>query len=286
MMRWFDRLNLAPTERRLAIVGICVVALLLNYWLIWPYFSEWGQVDRDWTKLESQKSLYFKEVSKKTSYEKLLKELEGAGGQVLPEDQANRLQSSIIAAASTNGVNIGRVTPQLASLRMGAAKDTNFFDEQIVVVELTAKEEGLVNFLYALGASDSMIRVRDMSRLRLDASGQNLSAAVTFVASFQKAGKPASPRAGAAPAASAASRPTVSPPASKSSTNAIVVAEQPGFFRRIWNSISGGDSVPPAPAASSTSSTNSGASNVSVKFKPPTTTVTSRASGTNAPTKK
>jgi hypothetical protein len=34
-----------------------------------------------------------------------------------------------------------------------------------------------------------MIRVRDMSRLRLDNSGQNLSASVTFVASFQKKSK-------------------------------------------------------------------------------------------------
>lgn len=285
MMRWFDRLNLAPTERRLAIIGICVVALLLNYWLIWPYFSEWGQVDRDWTKLEAQKTLYFKEVSKKASYEKLLRELEGAGGQVLPEDQANRLQSSIIAAASTNGVNIGRVTPQIASLRMGAAKDTNFFDEQIVVVDLTAKEEGLVNFLYALGASDSMIRVRDMSRLRLDASGQNLSAAVTFVASFQKASKPASTRTGTATAVPSTS-PKTSPAAAgqKASTNLIAVTEQPGFFKRIWNSIAGGDSAPAKPVQPPSST--GGATNAPAKFKPPTTTVTSRANGTNTPTKK
>jgi hypothetical protein len=35
-----------------------------------------------------------------------------------------------------------------------------------------------------------MIRVREMSRLRLDNSGQTLGANVTFVASFQKATKP------------------------------------------------------------------------------------------------
>ncbi|MEY3546357.1 MAG: hypothetical protein RLZZ313_718, partial [Verrucomicrobiota bacterium] len=31
MTHWFDRLNLAPTERRMAIVGLCVMGLLFNY---------------------------------------------------------------------------------------------------------------------------------------------------------------------------------------------------------------------------------------------------------------
>jgi hypothetical protein len=96
---------------------------------------------------------------------------------------------------------------------MSASKDTNFFDEQIVIVDLTAKEEGFVNFLYALGSSDSMIRVRDMSRLRLDNSGQNLSASVTFVASFQKKPKAAAP-------AGPASKATESKPGAKASGGA------------------------------------------------------------------
>ena len=208
MTRWFDRLNLAPTERRMAIVGLCVMGLLFNYWFIWPYFSEWDIMVRERTKLEGQKQIYFKEVSKKSTLEKLLKDLEGAGGQVLPEEQANRVQQGITAAAATNGVNLGRVSPQIASLRMSSSKDTNFFDEQIVIVDLTSKEEGFVNFLYALGSSDSMIRVRDMSRLRLDNSGQNLSASVTFIASFQK--KPKVVSAGS-PGSGASSPKTASP---------------------------------------------------------------------------
>jgi hypothetical protein len=165
---------------------------------------------------------------------------------VLPEEQANRVQQGITAAAATNSVNLGRVSPQVASLRMSASKDTNFFDEQIVIVDLTAKEEGFVNFLYALGSSDSMIRVRDMSRLRLDNSGQNLSASVTFVASFQKKPKAAAP-------AGPASKATESKPGAKAS---------------------GGASAVPAPgsAGKPKSSTNAAA--------------TSRVTGTNAPTKK
>ena len=230
----------------MAIVGLCVMGLLFNYWCIWPYFADWDVMVRERTKLEGQKQIYFKEVSKKSSYEKLLKELEGAGGQVLPEEQANRVQQGITAAAATNLVNLGRVSPQVASLRMSSSKDTNFFDEQIVIVDLTAKEEGFVNFLYALGSSDSMIRVRDMSRLRLDNSLQNLSASVTFVASFQKKPKAAAP-------AGPGSKATESKPGAKAS---------------------GGAPAAPAPGSASKpkSSTNAAA--------------TSRVTGTNAPTKK
>ena len=128
MMRWFDKLNLGPSERRIAIAGACLFALLLNYWLIWPYFSEWGQVEREWDKLAGQKAIYFKEVSQKAAYQRRLIELEGSGAQVMPEDQANTVQSSIVAAAGTNGVNIIQITPQLATLRTSASKDTNFFD--------------------------------------------------------------------------------------------------------------------------------------------------------------
>ena len=103
-----------------------------------------------------------------------------------------------------------------------------------------------MNFLYALGSSDSMIRVRDMSRLRLDNSGQNLSASVTFVASFQKKPKAAAP-AGSGP------KTAESNPGAKAS---------------------GGASSAPASgsAAKPKSSTNAAA--------------TSRVTGTNAPTKK
>ena len=251
MTRWFDRLNLAPTERRMAIVGLCVMGLLFNYWFIWPYFAQWDVMVRDRTKLDGQKQIFFKEVSKKSSYEKLLKELEGAGGQVLPEEQANRVQQGITAAAATNSVNLGRVSPQVASLRMSASKDTNFFDEQIVIVDLTAKEEGFVNFLYALGSSDSMIRVRDMSRLRLDNSGQNLSASVTFVASFQK--KPKVVVAGGL---------------SSGGLNSKTASPGPG------SKASGGTASAPGPTASSKPKTSTNAA------------ATSRVTGTNAPTKK
>ncbi len=273
MTSWFDRLNLAPTERRMAIVGLCLVALLFNYFFIWDHFAEWGVKARERTMLEGQKQIYFKEVSRKSSYEKLLKELEGAGGQVMPEEQANRVQQGITSAAATNGVNLGRVSPQVASLRMSASKDTNFFDEQIVIVDLTAKEESFVNFLYALGASDSMIRVRDMSRLRLDNTGQNLSASVTFVASFQKKPKTA-PTAGQGttkPSAAGASKTTATMPTP-------TPAAKPGT----QGSVAGGSPGKPAAPASAGASTGGARS----KTFSTNAAASSRVTGTNAPTQK
>ena len=70
--------------------------------------------------------------------------------------------------------------------------------------DVTASEPELVGFLYSLGAGDSMIRVRDISRLRLDPSQTRLTAQVTVVASFQK--KPKTPPKAPTPAPSTASR--------------------------------------------------------------------------------
>lgn len=245
----------------MAIAGLCVMGLLFNHWFIWPYFSKWDVMVRERTKLEGQKQIYFKEVSKKGVYEKLLRELEGAGGQVMPEEQANRVQQGITSAAATNGVNLGRVSPQVASLRMSASKDTNFFDEQIVIVDLSAKEESFVNFLYALGASDSMIRVRDMSRLRIDNTGQSLSASVTFVASFQKKPKPV---------------PTTGQGAQKPASSgggAGAKAAVPGGTGKVPASPSGASGPAAAPGARPKPSSNNAAAS-------------SRVTGTNAPTKK
>jgi hypothetical protein len=52
-------------------------------------------------------------------------------------------------------------------------------------ISLLTKEQQLVDFLYNLGSSNSLIRVRDLT-LRTDPPRQNLSANVKLVASYQK----------------------------------------------------------------------------------------------------
>ena len=200
MMQWLDRLNLQPHEKRGLLVGLLIVAAVLNYWLVWPYFGEWTQLGTDRKKLEDSRTRYLSEIGKKAAYEKKLKDLQKAGAEVVQEDQANRLQSTLITQANANGVQAGNFRPINTSSR--AAGQTNaFFDEQQMNFDVTASEPELVGFLYSLGAGDSMIRVRDISRLRLDPSQTRLTAQVTVVASFQK--KPKTPPKAPTPAPSA-----------------------------------------------------------------------------------
>ncbi len=200
MTSFLDKLNLSPFERRLVIAGFVVFALLANYFAIWPYFGEWSQVSREQDKQVRRRSTFMGEIGKLSTYERQMGELERAGAQVVAEEQANRLQSTIITAAQTHGVYIQRITPQVLPARMANQQTNQFFDEQVVTLTVLAKEEPLVNFLYSLGSGDSMIRVRDITNLRLDTSQQQLSASLTLVASFQKKIKASAPAPGPASA--------------------------------------------------------------------------------------
>ncbi len=189
MNDWLNRLNLQPQERRLVLGGIVIVALVLNYWLIWPYFSEWSKLNADMAKVESRKTVYLGEINKKALYERQLKDLEKSGaGEVLEEDQDNRVTSTIFTQAATHNVTVIRNVP------VGNPGATNlFFNEVARSVELIASEGDLVSFLQELGTGDSMIRVRDISRLRLDGSQTKLQTTLTLVASFQKKMKAVAP---------------------------------------------------------------------------------------------
>ena len=46
MTAWFDRMNLQPQERRLVLGAMVVMALLVNYWFVWPYFQEYSEVSK------------------------------------------------------------------------------------------------------------------------------------------------------------------------------------------------------------------------------------------------
>ena len=185
MMQWLDRLNLQPHERRWLLIGLVIVALVLNYWLVWPYFAEWTQVGIESQKLTDNRNRYFSEIGKKAAYETKIKDLQKVGAEVIQEDQANRLQSTLITQAASTGVQASNFRPLVTSARV-AGQTNAFFDEQQMTFDLNATEPELVSFLYALGAGDSLIRVRDMSRLRLDPSQTRLTAQITVVASFQK----------------------------------------------------------------------------------------------------
>src|SRR5262249_23019368 len=128
--------------------------------------------------------------------------LEATGGHAVPfEDQASQFANAINSQAIASGVNItGTSKPQTRT-------NDAFFIEQNETVSVISQEQPLVEFLYRLGASNSLIRVRELS-LKPDVQRQQLAGNIKLVASYQK-------NAAAATSVPTANIPRVSTPAPK-----------------------------------------------------------------------
>lgn len=224
MTQWFDRLNLPPTERRLVLVGLVVLVVLLNYFLVWPYFGEWDKTTRQLREEEGRMRKFMAEINQRRKYETQLADLKlkGVPG-LLDADRVPMMQQAIYAQGGLSGVNITRVTVPPPVRGTGATNQ--FFDERLVTVDVTGAEAELVDFLYQLGSGDSMMRVRDITNLRPDPSKTKLQASLTLVASFQREAKaPAKPAAPAEKATKPAPA-TAAPPANKAPGNTATPAK-------------------------------------------------------------
>jgi Tfp pilus assembly protein PilO len=190
MTQWFDRLNLPPTERRLVLFGLVVAVVLLNYFLIWPYFGEWNKVTKQLEDEQKKKSKFMAEIAQRQKYEARLEDLKlrGVPG-VLDADRVPMMQQTVYAQGGLSGVSITRVAVPPPIRAVGSTNQ--FFDERLVTVDVNGAEADLVDFLVQLGSGDSMMRVRDLSNLRPDPTRTRLQTTMTLVASFQKDNKPA-----------------------------------------------------------------------------------------------
>jgi type II secretory pathway component PulM len=186
MTAWFDRMNLQPQERRMVLGAMVVMALLVNYWFVWPYFQEYSEVSKGLDETQRIQGRYLSETTKTNAYLVKLRDLQSRGGQVASDDAANQLQQTINKAAASAGVQINSMIPSTVSARGANGQTNQFFDDIQVTVSMVSGEPELVDFLYELGAGDSMVRVRDVSNLRLDPSQTKLQATLTLVASVQK----------------------------------------------------------------------------------------------------
>jgi len=204
MTAWFDRLNLQPQERRLILAAMVVAAALLSYWFVWPYWNEYGEVSKGLTDTDRLRVRYVAEIAKTNGYVRKLAELQALGGQVAGDDAANQLQQTINRAAATAGIQVNSMIPSTVAARSASGQTNQFFDDIQVSVSLVSGEPELVDFLYQLGSGESMVRVRDVSNLRLDPSQTKLQATLTLVASVQKKAAPVPTRTASAskPAAS------------------------------------------------------------------------------------
>jgi len=176
MKKYFSQLR--PVERRWVIgVGVLLV-LVLNWAYIWPHFSDFSNDKNRLEAANDKLAKYRKAIDEMPSLQTKIKKYENEGEFVAPEDQAIDLMRTIQSQAAASGFGIQSFSPTRMSTNQ-------FFVEQIQNINVLAPEPNLVDFLFKLGTSSSMIRVRDLS-LQPDPPRQRLTADIRLVASYQK----------------------------------------------------------------------------------------------------
>ena len=178
--------QLTSVERRF-LAGVAVALfLVLNIFFVWPRFGDWKKTNWRWENSNRTLKMFQDEIAQKSAYEAKLKDLESQGGAfVPPEDQSAEFLRAVQSQAAQSGVTIVATTRQ-------PARTNQFFLEQIQSARVTAGEPQLVDFLYKLGAGNSLIRVRELS-VQPDVSRMALSASIKLVASYQKKAPAARP---------------------------------------------------------------------------------------------
>jgi len=176
MNKYFAQLR--PLERRVAFGVLVILILVLNWWLIWPHFSDWGNLRRREDDARRKLSLYQAAITQTPDFTAKVKALEGQGESVALEDQAINFMRTIDSQSRASGVNINGYSRSMMHTNQ-------FFVEQVQNINAIATDEQLVDFLYKLGSGASMIRVRDLE-LQPDNARQHLNANIRLVASYQK----------------------------------------------------------------------------------------------------
>jgi hypothetical protein len=185
LKKQFD--NLRPFEKRVVVGVAALFFIVMNFWFVFPHFSDWGDLQRRMAAAQAKLVKYETVIDKKAVYEKLVRTFQGQGLEVPREDQGNQFQRSVLMQAGQSGVAV----PQNGKILVNT---NQFFLELSQNIGVQSGESQLVDFLYKLGASaDSQIRVRDMT-LHPDPPRQQLQANVKLIASYQKsAAKSAAP---------------------------------------------------------------------------------------------
>src|SRR6185503_1226316 len=155
MSSLFDKLNLRPQERRLVVIVGIVVFVVLNFWLVFPMFGEYGRNQNRIDAARIKLKTYQDEIGKKPVYEKELRELEKSGAPVPSEEAGLRLSQEVSSQAALSGVSITSMTQMQRNQQGPAGKTNAFFDEAAVTVNLNSGEKELVEFLWRLADRDT-----------------------------------------------------------------------------------------------------------------------------------
>lgn len=177
----FDKLNLRPQERRLVVIVGLVVFVLLNMWFVWPYFGDWGRLQGDLQKNRSTLERYQREIARRAQYEREEKNLETTGSEMLNSELD--FQRIISSNAVANSVQVSSLTP---GKQLMGGKTNQFFQEGSINVAFTSGGKEIVDFLVAIAAQNSMIRVREMSLRPADAGQTKLAGTLVFVGNYAR----------------------------------------------------------------------------------------------------
>lgn len=178
MTSFFDKLNLRPFERRLVVVVGIILFVVVQVWFVWPHFGDYGKLRARQREAEKKLALFEAELAQKDNFAAEVKRLEGEGLAVPAEDQATDLMRAVDSQARQAGVTV-------QSSARPTTTTNQFFLERSQTITTLSGEDGLVNFLFNLGAGNSLIRVRDLS-VRPDQTRMKLTANIKLVASYQK----------------------------------------------------------------------------------------------------
>jgi hypothetical protein len=182
--------NLRPFERRVVIAAGVFLFLVLNYVFVFPYFGQWSKLDDRMFQAQRKMRLFETELTQTNVYVREVRRMESEGAEVPAEDQVRHFANTIDVQAAKCGVNINVGNRTTTSTNQ-------FFIEQTRTIQTISQEPQLVDFLFSLGAQNSLIRVRDLT-LGPDPAHQQLVARITLAASYQKqvSGRPETPKAG------------------------------------------------------------------------------------------
>ena len=191
MTSLLDKLNLRPQERRLVVGVSIVVFVVLNIWLVLPYFGELGKIQQRTRDANTQLNKFNTEVQKRSVYERQVKELEGQGNYIPSEEQASSLAREVNQQANLSGVQVQNTVPMA---RSSGVRTNAFFEESAVQLNIyNTGERELVDFLFSLGSQNTLVRVKTMNiRPELPAR-MKLAGSLNLVKSFQRKPPPKAP---------------------------------------------------------------------------------------------
>ncbi len=170
--------NLRPFEKRVVVGVSALLFVVFNIWIVLPHFSDWTKVQDRMEAARKKLANYKTEVAQKPRYDSEIKKIEGDALSIPQEEQSVQFLRTVQTHATQSQVGIYGTSKQ-------QTRTNQFFLELSQNFTLQSGEQQLVDFLYNLGSSNSLIRVREMT-IHPDQPHQALSAVVKLVASYQK----------------------------------------------------------------------------------------------------